>query len=362
MQSQSHTPIDTKQLTDAIHRFVQQASGNIIAPEIAISDDVAKLHIFSTPLLGFSTADDPLFEQLKQEEVIGNHVLLPKEWLSEARTVISFFLPFTEKIRHSNQEDILQEKPQELFSPSAGWLHGRIEGQVFVFQLCDFIANYLTQRGYQAVIPSKDPRFTAVEEAGTNPKLPAHLSFTSVGSERHAAYISGLGTFSLSRGLITEKGVCGRFGSLITDAYIPPTPRKYTGIYDYCIFCGACVKNCPAHAIDLKHGKLQQPCCDFVRHTKERFAPRYGCGKCQVAVPCESSIPMKNRYNISHIYHKNVKESHLRLSFRVFYDALFSPLHIKKGISCILPRYQYRWSFQFAQHLPRSIPYRCAGL
>ncbi len=38
------------------------------------------------------------------------------------------------------------------------------------------------------------------------------------------AYISGLGTFSLSKGIITEKGMAGRLISLVTNAALPPTP------------------------------------------------------------------------------------------------------------------------------------------
>lgn len=287
---QLHTqPIDKAHLSSAIYRFVQQSAGNIIQPQIAICQEVAGISIFDAPLLGISSADDILYEKLKQEEVIGNHVLLPRDWLPSAQSVISFFLPFTSEIKKSNQRDI--QKSSEAMVPSAGWLHGRIEGQAFVFELCEFISDYLAQRGYQAVVPSTDPRFTAVEEAGTNPKLPSHLSYTSVWSERHAAYISGLGTFGLSRGLITKLGICGRFGSVITDALLAPSAREYTGVYDYCIFCGACISNCPAHAIDLQSGKQHKPCCDYVRSTKEKFFPRYGCGKCQVAVPCESGIP-----------------------------------------------------------------------
>ena len=73
--------------------------------------------------------------------------------------------------------------------------------------------------------------------------------FTSSWSERHVAFVCGLGTFGLSKGLITEKGICGRFGSVVTTAELPRTERPYTGIYEYCIQCRACARNCPVGAI-----------------------------------------------------------------------------------------------------------------
>ena len=110
-------------------------------------------------------------------------------------------------------------------------------------------------------------------------------------SERYAAYACGLGTFGLLRGLITEKGMAGRFASIIVTETFEPDERKYTGVYDYCIKCGACARNCPANAISLKHGKNNIKCNKHVETMKKKYPPRYGCGKCQVGVPCEFRAP-----------------------------------------------------------------------
>ena len=119
-------------------------------------------------------------------------------------------------------------------------------------------------------------------------------------SERHAAYAAGLGTFGLSKGLITAKGVAGRYGSVITDAEFPVTPRPYTDPFEYCILCGACGVRCPGKAIDVTKGcalgKDQKLCEAYVGsgitppHGPNQRV-RYGCGKCQTAVPCECGIP-----------------------------------------------------------------------
>lgn len=124
--------------------------------------------------------------------------------------------------------------------------------------------------------------------------------YASNWSERHVAYVCGLGTFGLSKGLITERGMAGRFGSIVTDAELAPTPRKYSDPFEYCTKCGACQFRCPAKAIDKSRGpalaKDQKLCDAWVTSTKrpphgphERV--RFGCGKCQVRVPCSRRIP-----------------------------------------------------------------------
>jgi len=85
--------------------------------------------------------------------------------------------------------------------------------------------------------------------------------------------------------------VAGRFGSIVTELSLPPDSREYEDIYEYCSMCGKCVKNCPVNAISLENGKNHQLCSEFQNITAEKCKPRYGCGKCQVGVPCESGIP-----------------------------------------------------------------------
>ena len=112
-------------------------------------------------------------------------------------------------------------------------------------------------------------------------------------SERHVAYLCGLGTFGLSKGIITRKGMAGRFASLVTALELPADERPYKGLYDYCIRCGECIRRCPVRAIS-EEGKEHKPCHDWLLHVKKEYAPRLGCGKCQTAVPCESGIPLRN--------------------------------------------------------------------
>ncbi len=124
-------------------------------------------------------------------------------------------------------------------------------------------------------------------------------------SERHVAYTSGLGTFSLCGGLITPLGQAVRLGSVVVQAQIPPTPRPTPAPFDYCLYfngsgCTACVDRCPVGSMD---GKVRDKtaCAQHLEVTTAEFVQSefgfkgYGCGLCQTGVPCESGIPGPKR-------------------------------------------------------------------
>ena len=240
--------------------------------------------LYEEPIFGFASAKDEIFEIFRRKQVIGANYLGPYQWLPKAKSVMALFLPFTETVRTSNKADRTD--------PSKEWLYARIEGQEFIGRYMAAIRQLLADEGIDACVPALDERFDVkIEPTVTGLRPDFHAD--SRWSERHAAYACGLGTFGLSRGLITEKGMAGRFASIIIAAELEPTERKYTGIDDYCIKCGACARNCPAKAITLKHGKNNLKCHTHVEAMKKKYSPRYGCGKCQVGVPCEFRSPAK---------------------------------------------------------------------
>ena len=240
--------------------------------------------IYEEPLIGFAAASDSLFEKYRDKKAIGVEFMGPREWLPGAETVISLFLPFTEAVRESNRKD-----PSD---PSTEWLYARIEGQDFIGKFMAALKSCLEGKGMTACVPSSDERFDRKIEMTLNGLKP-DFHADSRWSERHAAYACGLGTFGLSKGLITEKGMAGRFASIIISEKLEPAERPYTGIYDYCINCGACVRRCPVNAISLSRGKNNLTCHLHVQKMGRKYSPRYGCGKCQVAVPCEHARPLK---------------------------------------------------------------------
>lgn len=258
----------------AAEDYVAQTDDNRIQASYAIQKSDIGMSMYDAPIIRFCSVDDPGFAQLRQKEAVGPHFLLPREWLPEAETVISMFLPLSEAVRSSNRADMEE--------PSAAWMHARIEGNAMLGNLTKYLRRLLEQDGEVALIPFFDSRMQVNEDRVSNiPK------FSSNWSERHVAYVCGLGTFGLSKGLITEHGVAGRFASILTSGHFPHDQRSYTGLYDYCVMCGTCARNCPADAISLENGKDHQKCSDFLVQTKIRYQPRYGCGKCQVLVPCE---------------------------------------------------------------------------
>ncbi|HEY5556604.1 4Fe-4S binding protein [Acetobacterium sp.] len=268
--------------------FMENAKDNQI--EMDHSEDLPGTRIYDAPIFGFANPQDPEFLLLKSTKVIGEHFRLPNEWLPSAKTVISFFLPFSQTVKNSNGQGKIW--------PSQEWLVGRVEGQQLLNELGIYLQNELNNSGFTSIIPSLDKNFFSktAPESELNEKgelQEQQLSFTSNWSERHVAYICGLGTFGLSKGLITSKGMAGRFGSLVTELKLEPDQRTYETFDAYCTKCGSCIKRCPVKAISFEKGKNHRSCSDFLKKTREKFKPRYGCGKCQVSVPCESGIPEK---------------------------------------------------------------------
>lgn len=266
--------MNKEEIVESAARFTEDSPLNYVRAEDALDSSCSGMRFFDAPIFAFGLANDDIFTEFLSPGIIGEHFLPPKKWLPDAKTVISFFLPYTERIRTANAADFRW--------PAIEWLHGRIEGQVFVAGLSEHIKKLLTDAGHSSLVPSLDSRFKTGSEHGRH---------TSNWSERHIAFACGLGTFGLSKGLITEKGTCGRFGSIVTELGLPVDQRLYKGFEEYCIKCCACIPNCPADAISEEEGKNNTICSVFIDMTREKHAPRYGCGKCQVGVPCESGRP-----------------------------------------------------------------------
>ena len=254
---------------------------NFVPEEAALRSDLSGMRIFDTPLFGISSAADPLYEQLKREGVIGPWHRSPGEWLPGARRVISLFFPFTEQVRKAQRAETEEVSPE--------WLHGRIEGHDAMLVFAARLKDQIEESGYDAMIPVTEEAFSSVKGGCGLPGYPSmtEATFGSNWSERHAAYISGLGTFGLSGGLITRRGMAGRFCSIITNRLFPVTERSYTRYDEWCIRCGACARRCPVEAISLENGKDHIRCHAQIDASRIRYAPRYGCGHCQTGVPCE---------------------------------------------------------------------------
>lgn len=274
-----------ERLTEAAVEFVRQSPLNLVSPNDAIRPELAGLRLYDAPVLGVAVSNDPLFDRLLDPFAVGAHFCPPAYWLDGAASVLSFFLPLSKAVRDSNRRDPVW--------PSAEWLHGRIEGNLLVAALMRRLTEILTRAGYPSVAPSLDSRFWSKSIPGIPCAGPDGPGYTSNWSERHVAHVCGLGTFGLSAGLITEKGIAGRFGSVVTALPLDANGRPYRSYDEYCTRCGACACRCPAQAISVSSGKNHEICDAFLNETRIRYSPRYGCGKCQIAVPCETRIPKR---------------------------------------------------------------------
>jgi epoxyqueuosine reductase len=258
--------------------------------------DIDGSPMWEAPLIGFADGDDPLFVRYKT--VVGEFHLMPRQALAmhphlaagqetQHVSVVSWILPTATETKRSNAE--------MTDGASLRWNNTRFQGEDFNNSLRAHVVATLEQRGYHAIAPVLTPGFRTLTLANG----PA-----SSWSERHIAYAAGLGTFSLSDGLITARGVAHRCGSVVFDAACQPMPRPYSHYQEYCLHtddgaCGVCIERCPVGAIGPDgHDKLK--CRDFLTITLVNGARKPGyigsydaCGLCQTGVPCESEIPRR---------------------------------------------------------------------
>jgi epoxyqueuosine reductase QueG len=245
-------------------------------------------------LVGFASGADPIWQQFK--EYVGAFHWTPWEVFSQhcpeeaARpgdlTVISWVLPQREAVRRANR--------RARKYPAEEWARIRVYGEAFNAALRQHVAKRLKETGHAAVAPMLVPNWTIVNSQ--------RFSYASSWSERHAAHAAGLGTFGLCDGLITAKGKAMRVGSVVAKVSIEPTPRPYADHRAYCVFfyngtCGKCIDRCPARAITVA-GHDKEKCRQHLvrsrKHVKKTYKfEGYGCGLCQVGVPCEAGIPVR---------------------------------------------------------------------
>ncbi len=249
---------------------------------------------WDAPQFAYARGDDLLFDQLKND--IGEFYWTPaeayllaypdEEIAPSSLAVICYILPQTKATR--------VDQAIETEFPAERWARSRFHGEEFNCALRLHLAERLTQAGYPALAPERLPGFDYRQSE--------RFGIASNWSERHTAWVAGLGTFGLSDGLITRVGKAVRFGSVVVKMNLAATPRSYEGHQDWCLWyakgsCGACMKRCPVDAItDEGHDKPK--CFDYIRNVTTPYVrDHYGtgatpCGLCQVKIPCESRSPL----------------------------------------------------------------------
>ena len=225
------------------------------------------------PLVACADAKDPLFDELKKA-VSPSHAL-PGDLLTGARTVIVYFMPFGRDIARSNRKG---------YHASEEWAVAYVETNRLIVDLNRHLTTVLGDRGYRSADLPPTHNFDKVR-------------LMSDWSHRHVAYIAGLGTFGTHNLLITERGCCGRIGSLVTDAAIEPTrrPEEEFCLYKYNGTCLRCVKQCVTGA--LREDAFDRHKCYALLLENAEIYKHEGladvCGKCTTVVPCSFTNPVR---------------------------------------------------------------------
>lgn len=234
--------------------------------------ELGRFDLYRPPLVASSPAENPLYLELK--EIVGEWHLLPTDILPDAKTVISYFIPFTKQVAAS---------------PAGGdgtSLWG--EAYVIINDYFDIInravCGYLHSRGYSAC------PYAPVEDVpeGEDPRASWARPPRTTWSHRSGAAVAGLGTFGVNRLLITAKGSAGRFSTIFTSALLDfPKPKlgaACPGMKG--TECGLCVTGCPTGALthtSLDYAKCSRRCIDM-----EQVLGREGatvCGRCISVCP-----------------------------------------------------------------------------
>jgi epoxyqueuosine reductase QueG len=229
---------------------------------------------WQNPLITFADTQNPLFRQLKEWVQPGHQI--PTDLLSDAASVIAYFLPFNPSITHGNIEGRMASKE---------WGITYIETNRLIADLNAYLAAQLAAEGYLARYTSATHNFD-------------EKTLMSKWSHRHVAYIAGLGRFGLNNMLITEKGCCGRIGTIVTNASVTAT-SLFPG--ETCLYrengsCGKCVNHCVnaslrAESFDRHH------CYEMLLENAAALS-EIGladvCGKCTVGLPCSSANPVRS--------------------------------------------------------------------
>jgi epoxyqueuosine reductase QueG len=281
-----------QEITQYIESWMENLANNALEP----GSDVPA---FAKPLVGFAAGEDDLFPLLKAdigpdfywtpEEAFA--LAFPEEKIrADALTVIAWVLPQTEHTRRAHRKAVAM--------PSIEWSKARHYGEQVNEHLRRSVVDLFNTEGYQACAPVLLPQWSRA--------LSAQYGFASSWSERHAAYVCGLGTFGLSDGLITPAGKAVRVGSVVVRKRYTPTSRAYTTHNEWCLFhssgtCMACMQRCPAGAIsEAGHDKVL--CKAYIRTVtalhveKEQLGFRVNsCGLCQTKVPCENRKPITQK-------------------------------------------------------------------
>ena len=229
--------------------------------------------VWQDPIISFAAANDNMFYKLK--ELVSPTHALPTDFLADAQSVITYFIPFVKDTVISNIEE---------FNASREWGIAYVETNQLIQDLNTFVCDKLLEHDYCA---------TSMPKAYNYDKT----KLINDWSHRHIAFIAGLGTFGLNNMLITDKGCCGRIGSIVTNFKLQSTPRsnRENCLYKYNGLCKKCVARCVTHALTettFNRFTCYKMCLKNAALFKDLNSVNV-CGKCLVDLPCSFMNPTR---------------------------------------------------------------------
>jgi epoxyqueuosine reductase QueG len=230
-------------------------------------------YFWKDPIIEIISANDNKLNILKK--VISVDHFMPNDILPDAKSIISFFIPFQDSIVKNNIEGTMASKE---------WAMAYIKTNDLIKIINENIEKLMKKEGYKTG------------------KIPATHNFDkdkliSNWSHRHIAYIAGIGTFGINNMLITKNGCCGRFGSIVVN-YEFNEYRQDIEIKEKCInkvngSCGICIDKCIVNAYE--NNKFNRHKCYKQCLENDEFHKTNGnasvCGKCIVGLPCSVKEP-----------------------------------------------------------------------
>ena len=256
-------------MNDGLQDFITQEILNYIQD---YTTSMKVQNLWEEPLVGFADAKDPLF--LKLKGAVSPSHSMPHDLLEDAQTVIVYFLPFDKDIPKKNRYHR---------HASIEWAQAYIETNRLIVHINNGLSDRLSQKGFKTKIMPPTHNFDKQK-------------LISDWSHRHIAYVAGLGKFGIHNLLITDRGCCGRLGSIVTNMEIAVTKRTNR---EYCLHkynrtCKICVKKCVTEALQADSFDRHK-CYRMLLENSEIFLDEGladVCGKCISIVPCSFHNPV----------------------------------------------------------------------
>lgn len=224
--------------------------------------------VWGDPIVGFGDARSPMFDELKT--IVHPDHYTPEEVLPGARTVVSYYIPFSKDVAHSAISG---------GSVSPEFAYACVLTNNIIGELADAVETDIRALDYEAKMPENICRLDG--------------DIVSRWSQRHVARICGMGTYGLNNMLITDSGCCGRFYSVVTTMEIEPDPipQEERCLYRKDGSCGVCMQRCRVNAI--APGGFDRWSCDKDGDSSRQAFGVFACAKCIVGLPCSFRDPSR---------------------------------------------------------------------